>query len=187
MTEVWKDVVGYEGIYEVSDHGRVKSVSRIKVRKNGSAMQIKNRILKKSVNAHGYEIVSLSNDGKRDTRKIHRLVAEAFCEKKNEKNCVNHKDGNKTNNYFENLEWCTHSENIVHAYEKQLRKNGNITHLTNGNEVYKFCSAIQASLFLGRPKGYVTDMKFKGRTKVFSADGMEYSLKRDEKNENNKI
>lgn len=92
MIEVWSDVLGYEGLYEVSDQGRV--------RRNG-------KILKPRKNLGGYLLVSLSKNGIVKTAKIHRLVASAFIPNPQNLPEVNHKDENKTNNCLDNLEWCT--------------------------------------------------------------------------------
>lgn len=101
--ESWRPVVGYEGLYEVSDKGRVKSF-----------LKIKNRILK-PVNDN-YLRVDLYKNGKNNLKLIHRLVAEAFIKNPNTKPQVNHIDGNKHNNTIENLEWVTAKENGKHAY-----------------------------------------------------------------------
>ena len=98
--EVWKDIKGYEGTYQVSSYGRVKSL------KYG-----KERILKSRVNSYGYLHLNLCKNGKSYNKKIHRLIAEAFIP--NPKNLpeINHKDENKLNNNIDNLEWCTHKYN----------------------------------------------------------------------------
>lgn len=106
QNEVWKDVAGYEGLYEVSTNGRV--------RRNG-------HIRKTRVDYRGYEAISLYKCSKGRNFKIHRLVASAFIENPENKRTVNHKDGNKLNNNVENLEWATHSENLIHASKIGLR------------------------------------------------------------------
>lgn len=78
------------------------------------------RILRGARDRDGYRTVMLYNDGKKYTKKIHRLVAQYFLEPDPERDQVNHKDGNKTNNHVSNLEWCTRSENTRHAYEHKL-------------------------------------------------------------------
>lgn len=120
MVEVWKDIKGYEGLYQISDVGRVKSLDQyIKCKKNNKRL-IKGKILKTYINENGYEWVRLYNNTKRKIYRVHRLVAEAFIDNPENKPCVNHKDGNKENNKLDNLEWCTHSENMKHAFQNKL-------------------------------------------------------------------
>jgi hypothetical protein len=107
MMEEWKDVVNYEGLYQVSSEGRI--------RRNG-------RIKSQRIDHGGYCTVWLSKKSIQKCLKVHRIVAEAFIENPQNKRTVNHKDGNKQNNNVCNLEWATHSENIVHALQMGLRK-----------------------------------------------------------------
>ena len=116
-TETWKDVVGYEGIYMISNLGRVKSLPR-KYNKRVPT----ERIRKTRMNL-GYEVVNLSKQGAVKTVKIHRLVAEAFLDNEGGKPEVNHIDGNKNNNNANNLEWVTSRENAQHASDEGLQRN----------------------------------------------------------------
>jgi len=111
MEEVWKDVVGYEGRYMVSSHGNVKSLNYLG--KKGFAKN-----LKPMVNESGYLRVEIGGV----TTFIHKLVMLAFGEDTIRKETINHKDGVKTNNYADNLEWATRSENIRHAYDVLHRR-----------------------------------------------------------------
>lgn len=123
MKEIWKDVKGYEGLYQVSNLGRVKSLDayvNVGIKNVKKALR-KGKYLKATVNRCGYFIVELSKNGTRKTTTIHRLVASAFIDNPHNKPCVNHIDGNKQNNYISNLEWCTHSENIKHAFDNGLK------------------------------------------------------------------
>lgn len=107
----WFDVVNYEGIYKVSNDGRIKSLKRNQ-----------EKILKAGINSRGYLFVMLLKDGQAKAKTVHRLVAEAFIPKADGKNFINHKDGNKLNNNVLNLEWVTQSENVKHAFETGLEK-----------------------------------------------------------------
>lgn len=116
MTEIWKDIVGYEGLYQVSNLGRVKSLP--KTDRFGRLYPEK---MKAQVNnGSGYLVVNLKHNGKQQMRTVHRLVAEAFID--NPLNCsdINHMDGNKQNNKVDNLEFCTRSFNMLHAVKLGL-------------------------------------------------------------------
>lgn len=110
MNEIWKDIVGYEGFYQVSNLGRVRSLKCIK---------------RTIFNNSGYEIVNLKVKRKQKNKLVHRLVAETFIPNPFNKEQVNHKDGNKKNNSVDNLEWCSRHENMVHAYKQGLRDKTN--------------------------------------------------------------
>ena len=115
--ELWKDVVGYEGFYEVSSYGRVRSINRYvasAIRHNDMVMR-KGRLLKMNLKRNGYLTVDLSKGNRVKTISVHRLVAVAFIPRIEGKNFVNHKNLNKTDNRVENLEWVTHLENVFHA------------------------------------------------------------------------
>ena len=108
--EEWKDIVGYEGMYMVSNLGRVKSIERIITYSDGRVYKYHEKILKQSVNK-GYMKVTLSKNSKVTSKKVHRLVAEAFLSNKNNYPQVNHKDECTTNNNIDNLEWCSQEYN----------------------------------------------------------------------------
>lgn len=104
IEEIFKDIEGYEGIYQVSNYGTIKSLGNNKTRKN--------KKLKLYKNIFGYLCVSLSKEGKNKVCKVHRLVAQAFIDNPNNYKQVNHIDEDKTNNHVSNLEWCTAKYNI---------------------------------------------------------------------------
>lgn len=101
---MWKPIIGYEGLYEISDDGEIKSLRYYGSEKSHLLKPCKN-------NQTGYLQVVLTKDGKHKTKTIHRMVAEHFLENHNGEKCINHKDENKQNNKAENLEWCCYSYN----------------------------------------------------------------------------
>ena len=117
--EIWKDVKGYEGLYQVSNHGQIRSLDRyIKYKGREDKLRLIKGVLKPgTLNNHGYLKVSLFKDGKGETREIQRIVAENWIDNPMNKEQVNHIDGDKTNNRVENLEWVTPSENKVHSLD----------------------------------------------------------------------
>lgn len=120
--EIWKSIKGYESIYEVSSKGRVRSLDRVS--RNGFVKtNLKGKMLSIS-NSERYSNVGLSKDSKTKNFKVHRLVAIAFIPNPENKPEVNHKDGNKTNNILDNLEWNTKAENQKHAFDNGLLVTG---------------------------------------------------------------
>lgn len=122
MKEIWKEIPNTDGIYYVSNLGRVKSKARPRVMSNGIVRHYKEFILKPLNHNHGYLTVNIyPKNGKQHKRLIHVLVAEAFIPKYADGLDVNHKDGNKKNNCVDNLEWCTRKENMQHCSATGLR------------------------------------------------------------------
>lgn len=118
--EIWKDISGYEGLYQISNLGRVKSLPRIRIGK-GIPYITKGKILKNSPGATGgYLRVNLCKNYKQTFFYVHRLVADAFIPKIEGKNVVNHINGLKTDNRVENLEWSTIEDNLQHAIDNFL-------------------------------------------------------------------
>ena len=113
-SEVWKDVVGYEGLYKVSEYGEVLNIKR-------------NRIMKSHRHGKGYDRIGLTFLGSQRNHYVHRLVGNAFLEPPEhiDQTQINHIDGNKNNNHYSNLEWVTASENMKHASKIGLLKTPN--------------------------------------------------------------
>ena len=102
MQEIWKDIVGYEGLYQISNKGRVKSLERYSYKGNRSIQKLKARILKAGIRKDNYLTVVLRKDGKSTSYLVHRLVAHAFISNPYNYNVINHKDENKQNNDIRN-------------------------------------------------------------------------------------
>lgn len=164
---IWKDVVGYEGIYEVSSSGLVRTKEgKTTFTQRHGIRKWKQRILKdKTPNGRDYR-VALYKDGKPKYFLVHRLVAEAFLQKAEGKNCVNHKDGNPKNNNVSNLEWCDHTENNNHAFDNGLMSTNKKITLVNKKtgEKHEFRSMSKAGLFLGKSDKYISAILIKGKT-----------------------
>jgi hypothetical protein len=132
MKEQWKWVGGYEGMYEVSNLGRIRSTDRMvrMVSKKGREFMArkKGRVLRQFFGSSGYLQVCFSKEGRLRTKMVHRLVVKAFLEPIEGKLEVNHSNGDKQNNSLENLEWCNSAENKSHAYLFGLRASGKEHH-----------------------------------------------------------
>lgn len=120
MEEVWKDIKGYEGMYQVSNLGRIKRLEKSFIDSIGRNYNYKEKIYKLQKDNNGYLMVTLP---KSKLFRVHRLVAEAFLENPNNLKEVNHIDGNKSNSNILNLEWVTHKQNMKHALESGLMEN----------------------------------------------------------------
>ena len=176
-SETWKDVVGYEGLYEVSDKGKVHSVAR----KDSIGRKCGGRMLTPRYDKDGYLRVTLHKNGKHKTRFIHRLVAGAFVPNPNGYSEINHRDENKVNNYANNLEWCTReynnnygtrSERSGQAQSKKVKAINIET-----NEVITFNSTVEVGR-KGYDQGGVAKAcrgVYKGRAgKLVGGDGRTY-------------
>ncbi|UBH21594.1 NUMOD4 motif-containing HNH endonuclease [Macrococcus armenti] len=175
MEEIWKPANGYEGYYEVSNKGRLRSVERKVTYKDGRTFKYKSRLIKGRLDQKGYVLYGLNVSGKKSSKRIHRIVAEAFIPNPYNKETVNHIDGNKENNHVDNLEWATYSENTRKAYEiglfeqsKKISRDrflGNeyrakpvILEIKETNEILVFNSAREASRYIGKCKNYFTQL-----------------------------
>lgn len=123
--EIWKDISEFDGVYQVSNLGNVRSVKRTVKYSNGRLYEYDSKILKQTLNAkRGYKYVNLSFAGKRKNLPVHRLVAKAFVNNSSGAEYVNHIDGNKLNNISCNLEWVTAKDNSLHAVRLGLIPSG---------------------------------------------------------------
>lgn len=177
---IWKDIPQYEGIYEVSNDGRVRThkdkktwSSRYNTWREWGQRELKEK------NPKGRDVrVSLYENGKEKSFLVHRLVAFAFIPRVEGKDCINHIDGNPRNNNVENLEWCNHTENNRHAFENNLIKTGmkiKLIHVVHKIE-YEFNSMTKAGEFLNRSHSYISDKLKKGIDIVIHKNGEQYQI-----------
>ena len=162
-TEVWKPIPGYEGIYEASDRGRIRTANGKTTSSARFPVRVwKQRVLKPKVQTRESgrkdQRVNLWKDGVETTQLVSRLVAMSFLPAPYEKLTVNHKNGNPMDNRVENLEWCSLQENIKHAYDTGLQRASQkavVLTSTDGHEL-RFVSMAEASRYLERNTGYVS-------------------------------
>jgi len=146
MQEEWKDIIGYESIYQASNLGRIRSLDR-EVYNNGNKTlcKVKGKILKPNKDKGGYQYVGLVKDKIKTTSiKVHKLIALIFCEGYAEGLEVNHKDGIRDNNIYTNLEWVTRSQNIRDTFKRGRHVNGE---KGNGSKLKNEYIGIIASLY----------------------------------------
>lgn len=185
--EVWKDVIGYEGLYQVSNLGIVKSLRRVDV----LGRTVKERIKKPSLNKNGYLHVGLYKNGIHKNCYIHRLVAEAFIPNHNNLPQVNHINAIKEDNSLVNLEWVMQSENIRHAYDNGLIKHSSREGESNSNskltekqviEIYIRANNGEKHQFLceefGVNKGVISKIKC-GKTWVYITKDLSVNIRGD--------
>lgn len=122
MEEKWKSIYNYEGLYEISNIGNIRSCARYISCGRGEKQFRKSKILNPITTPKGYKRITISKDGEKKNFMIHRLVAQAFIPNPDNKPQINHIDGNKQNNNVTNLEWFTNGENQIHAWGTGLNK-----------------------------------------------------------------
>lgn len=120
MEEIWFDIPGYEEFYQISNTLKIKSLQRSLVDKHGRVYPVSEKLMNIVIGTSRYPHVILSKGRRRKQESVHRLVAQVFIPNPENKPCINHKNGIKTDYRIENLEWCTHSENTVHAFKTGL-------------------------------------------------------------------
>lgn len=153
MEEIWKPVVGYEGLYEVSSKGRVKSLARVVNRKNGRRQLINEKLILPADNGKGYYRVRLAQNGKNTAYSVHRLVASSFIQNPDKLPEINHIDEDKSNNSVENLEWCDRRYNMNYGTGRNraaLATSVPIVQINADGEIIKeWTSCVEAARELG--------------------------------------
>ena len=153
--EIWKDIEGYEGLYQVSNEGRVKSLSRVIVKGN-KTITTKEKILKQGEVGKGYLQVCLYSNSVFKHCLIHRLVAKTFLPNLDNKPCVGHSDCNPKNNNVKNLYWCTYEENNNHIITK-ARKEKIVFQYTTSNELVGVWGSINKCVENGYRHSSISD------------------------------
>lgn len=180
--EIWKDIPDYEGLYEASSHGRVRSKEgKVTYSEYHGERVWKSRILKEknpSKKGRRDKRVDLWKDGKPKTLLVSRIIATTFIHNTENKKFVNHIDGDHRNNHIENLEWSTYTENNNHAFDNDLMTtNIRITLIrTSNQESHSFRSMSKASEFIGRNTGYVSLRLQRNYETAVDVDGHEYRI-----------
>ena len=181
MDELWKDIPGYEGLYQASNLGRIRSApGKTTSNKRYSKRVWAERIIKpkacRDFRQCGYR-VSLWKDGRHKDYLVARLVCTTWHENLiDTKMTVNHKDGNRLNNHIDNIEWLSLCDNIRHAFANELQKQDRTTFIpVDGGDPIYFVSKSEASRFLKRNHGYITCLMVNNRKHATAKDGTKYT------------
>lgn len=169
--ENWKDVPDYEGLYLISNKGRVKSVPRVMHKGTKFAYSSKEKILKTTISKDGYVYVSLCKNGKMKQKAIHRLVAIAFIPNNGLLSDVNHKDENKLNNCVENLEWCSKEYNTKYGTRTERTSKPILQYTKDGVFIRRFASVKEASRITKIGSSNISNC---AKNKVLTKDGKQY-------------
>lgn len=184
MQEQWKDIPGYEGLYQASNLGNIRSIEgKITSNARYATRQWRSRVLKpkkrqRTTGAYDPR-VDLWKDGQHKSLLISRLVGMTWCDGYKEELTINHIDGNTLNNTPENLEWITRAENIRKGYNAGLYDNARrkcALKDIEDNRTFVFDSQYEASLFLCHGKKYINNRLLKNKRNAFSKDGREYEI-----------
>lgn len=157
--EIWKDIEGYEGLYQISNFGRVKSLSRLNHcgHKGSKPLRINEYIRKPQITPKGYLNIKLSKDGVSTSYQIHRLVGQAFIPNPNNLPQINHIDEVKTNNIVNNLEWCTNLQNARHGDVIERRGNSIKRPILEFNMIGEFVGKHDSSTNVAVARGHGTN------------------------------
>lgn len=161
MKEIWKNVIGYESLYEISNQGHVRSLGNFEMPNGGKHPP---KAISPVVHKQGYFVVRLYKNHKQKSLFVHRLIAQAFIPNPLNLKFVNHIDGNKQNNSISNLEWITASGNVNHAYVMGLNPlpiSVILTRKSDGAKLKSY-STVNASQCIGKNKSYISKMARKG-------------------------
>lgn len=154
MSEIWKDVVGYELQYQVSNLGNIRSKNRVVIDSLGRKRTLKSREMSIQTSRNGYKQIVLHKDGEIKTCLVHRLVAEAFIPKTEaNKNEINHKDEDKSNNSVDNLEWCDREYNVNFGTRTEKTSKKVYQYTKDKKKVNEYQSAWEAHRQLGYDQG----------------------------------
>lgn len=166
MKEIWKDIFGFNGKYQISNFGNIRSKDKLEY--------------KQQTNHKGYKIITLWGDGYRRTIGVHRLVALHFIPNPGLLEQVNHIDGNKTNNHVSNLEWCDNKQNQTHAYKLGLNKPHNtrgVIGIDKNGQITEFKSAAEAGRTLGINPTSIIEVCKKSNIHRHTAGGYKWRYK----------
>ena len=161
MNEIWKDIEGYEGLYQISNFGRVKSLDRYVKSRWGNYRLLNGKLIKGYKNKNGYCLITLWNKQISKTYLLHRLVAETFLSNPDNLPQINHKDENKSNNQVENLEWCTAKYNSnygTHVERSTAPKRKTVYQYSiDGQFIREWSSSMEIQRQLSFSQAHITD------------------------------